>query len=104
MPHGMAVGVGMLVAMYLSVRKTGLGKDIYNSYYQWLTRHVALPGLTLRDIEPMLALMHHDKKCAEGQLLCVLLQDIGAAVIDVVVSDNEVRDALLHVCRKSPKH
>lgn len=99
MPHGLAVGLGMLVAMYLSVHKTGLDGSIYKSYSQWFRQLVPVPALTLRNIEPMLVSMHQDKKCADGQLLCVMLQDIGAAVIDVAVSDNEVRDALLHVCR-----
>ena len=45
----------------------------------------------------MLPLMHQDKKNADGQVCCVLLQEPGAAVIDVTVSDNEIRDAFLHL-------
>ena len=41
--------------------------------------------------------MHQDKKSEDGTLHCVLLQEIGAAVIDVPLTDNEVRDALLKV-------
>ena len=99
MPHGLAVGVGMVVAMYLSIRKVGLSEGVYNAYIQWVKKHIGIPELTLRDVESMLSLMHQDKKCADGELRCVLLQEVGAAMIDVVVSDNEVRDAFLHVCR-----
>ena len=45
----------------------------------------------------MLPLMRQDKKNAEGAIRCVLLQDLGAAMIDVEVTDNEIRDAMLHV-------
>lgn len=94
-PHGVAVGIGMLAAMYLSVKKTGLAEHIYNDYRTWLTGMVDLPHYTLKDIEQMLPLMHHDKKNADGNIRCVLLQEIGAPMIDVPVSDNEVRDTML---------
>ena len=51
----------------------------------------------MKDIERMLPLMRQDKKSADGELRCVLLQDLGAAMIDVPVSDHEVRDAFLHL-------
>lgn len=99
LPHGVAVGIGMQAAMYLSKKKVGLAKDVYTLYSQWLKGHVSLPKYTLKDIEQMLPLMHQDKKSTAGMLRCVLLQDLGAAVIDVEVSDNEVRDAMLKLAR-----
>ena len=45
----------------------------------------------------MLPLMRQDKKNAAGNVRCVLLQELGAAMIDVEVSDNEIRDAFLHL-------
>ena len=45
----------------------------------------------------MLPLMRQDKKNAAGSVRCVLLQELGAAMIDVEVSDNEIRDAFLHL-------
>ncbi|MBR5093240.1 MAG: hypothetical protein IKX32_07210, partial [Bacteroidales bacterium] len=56
---------------------------------------------TLKDIEQMLPLMHQDKKNTAGSLRCVLLQELGAPVIDVEISDNEVRDAFLTTCRSN---
>ena len=100
LPHGIAVGIGMLAAMYLSVKKTGLDSAIYHDYSMWLRRYVDIPQFTLHDIEPMLDLMHHDKKNAAASTQCVLLQALGAAMIDVEVSDNEVRDALLSITRQ----
>ena len=104
LPHGIAVGIGMKAAMYLSVHKLGLQKEVYDSYSQWLTQtlsttHYPLPTYNLKDTEQMLPQMHQDKKGADGELRCVLLQEVGVAVIDVEVSDNEVRDALLTVTK-----
>lgn len=104
LPHGIAVGIGMKVAMYLSVKKLGLEENTYNLYVQWIDHqlsscHIKIPSYCLKDIEQMLSLMRQDKK-NEGELLrCVLLQEVGAPVIDVYVDDNEVRDALLKTCR-----
>lgn len=102
LPHGLAVGIGMKAALYLSAKKTGLPEGVYHEYSQWLKKELVnltsnLSSFTLKDIERMLPLMRQDKKSADGELRCVLLQDLGAAMIDVPVSDHEVRDAFLHL-------
>ena len=104
LPHGIAVGMGMKAAMYLSVKKLGLSEAVYTTYSQWLKEqlsaiHRPLPTFNLKDIEQMLPLMHQDKKNTADELRCVLLQDLGAAVIDITVSDHEVRDAMLKLAR-----
>lgn len=100
LPHGIAVGLGMKAAMYLSVKKIGLPEEILNSYSMWLKEQFTNFGIhpspfNLHDIEQMLPLMRRDKKNADGELRCVLLHSPGAAMIDVTVSDNEVRDTFL---------
>ena len=99
LPHGVAVGIGMQVAIYLSTKKVGLDEEVYTSYSQWLKERIGPHKYSLKDIERMLPLMHQDKKSTAGMLRCVLLQEPGAAVIDVEVSDNEVRDAMLKLAR-----
>lgn len=99
LPHGIAVGIGMKAAMYLSVHKLNLGEDVFNTYAAWLGQFVDVPRYTLKDVERMLQLMHQDKKNSDGTVLCVLLQTLGAAVIDVDVSDNEIRDVLLRLAK-----
>ena len=103
-PHGIAVGIGMQAAMYLSTKKLGLAEEVYQAYSQWLKEQLSrfpfhFSLFTLKDIEQMLPLMHQDKKNTAGSLRCVLLQELGAPVIDVEVNDNEVRDALLRMHR-----
>ena len=99
LPHGISVGIGMKAAMYLSTKKLGLDETTYLSYSKWLEKHVAVPKYTLKDIEKMLPLMRQDKKNATGTIRCVLLQELGAPVIDLEVSDNEVRDTLITIAK-----
>lgn len=101
-PHGIAVAIGMKAAMYLSVKKTGLPEEIYKAYSQWLKKQLVsinshLLSFNLKEIEQMLPLMRQDKKNASGTVRCVLLQEPGAAMIDVEISDNEIRDAMLRL-------
>ncbi len=102
LPHGIAVGMGMQAAMYLSVKKAGFSEEIFKAYSQWLknqltVNNLQLTSFNLKEIEQMLPLMRQDKKNASGTIRCVLLQDLGAAMIDVEVSDNEIRDAMLRL-------
>ena len=102
LPHGIAVGIGMKAAMYLSTKKVGLSEEVYKLYSQWLKEQLLstnshLLSFNLKEIEQMLPLMHQDKKNADGNIRCVLLQEPGASIIDVEVSDNEIRDALLRL-------
>ena len=93
--HGECVAVGMLYALYLSTKKVGLDTSLYRQYKSWLSNRMAVPRLSLKDIEELLGYMRHDKKHHDGEHLCVLLQEPGVPMIDVPVSDNEVRDAVL---------
>ena len=93
--HGLAVGIGMVAAFYLSVQKLGLAQEVLTAYRQALRQLVALPRYTLRDTENLLAFMRKDKKNAGGDIRCVLLQAPGAPVIDLAVDENEIRTALL---------
>ena len=93
--HGVAVGVGLECALYLSSMKLGLSKDIYALFKQMLHHIVALERFTLADTEHILSYMRQDKKNADSLILCVLLQEVGAPVIDVAIDENEIRDALL---------
>lgn len=100
--HGIAVGIGMQAAMYLSTKKTGLSEEVYHAYCQWIKEQLLsinsqLLSFNLKEIESMLPLMRQDKKNAAGTVRCVLLQEPGAAMIDVEISDNEIRDAMLRL-------
>lgn len=95
--HGKAVGIGLICALYLSVRKLGLDPAILDRYRTVTTKLVSLPHYTLRDTEGILSYMRQDKKNANNDILCVLLQNLSAPVIDLPIQENEIRDALLKI-------
>lgn len=93
--HGVAVGLGLACALYLSANKLGFPSKELERYVQVLRSMVQLPRYTLKDTEALLSFMRLDKKNADGLILCVLLQDIAVPVIDVEIDENEIRDAIL---------
>ena len=95
--HGEAVGIGMICALYLSVKKLGLPEAFLDNYRKVACKMVALPHYSLKETEEILTYMRSDKKNAEGEIRCVLLQEPGAPVIDLTVDENEIRDALLKI-------
>jgi len=95
--HGMAVGVGLVCALYLSVQKLGLPQEHLERYRQVASKLMHLPHYSLKETEEIITYMRQDKKNAEGEIRCVLLQDLGAPVIDIAVDENEIRDALLKI-------
>ena len=96
--HGNAVGIGMLCAMQLSVRLTGLPQTVLDRYRTVATKLTTLPHYTLRDTEELLSLMRQDKKNRSGNILCVLLHQVGTPVIDLPVDENLIRQTLLSLC------
>lgn len=98
-PHGIAVGIGMTAALYLSVKKLSLPQEVLERYKATALKLTALPRYTLQDTEGILGYMRQDKKNAEGEIRCVLLQELGAPVIDLAIDENEIRDALLSIGR-----
>ncbi len=97
LPHGAAVGIGLKCELYLSVKKLGMSKKVYDTYCGLLHFLVNVPKFSLHDTERILSYMRKDKKNSNNQILSVLLQEIGVPVIDVAIDENEVRDALLQV-------
>lgn len=95
--HGKAIGIGMVCALYLSVKKLGLPQACLDHYRSVATKLIELPHYTLRDTEALLSFMRQDKKNADGEIRCVLLKELGAPVIDLAVDENEIRDTLLKI-------
>jgi len=97
--HGQAVGIGLACELYLSTKKLGLNPKVYDDALTFKNLLVSFPKLSLRDTEVILSYMRNDKKNRDGLILCVLLQEIASPVIDVSLDENEIRDALLTVCK-----
>lgn len=100
--HGLAVGAGLICALYLSVEKLGLPQDCLDQYRAVAKKFMPIPHYSLQDTETLLSFMRNDKKATIDEdrntiINCVLLQQIGAPVIDLPISENEIRQALLRM-------
>ena len=92
------MGIGLLCALYLSVHKLGMDAAYIERYRSVISKLVTLPHYTLRDTEELLSYMRQDKKNSDGNICCVLMQDITAPVINLPVSELEIRDTFLKLC------
>ncbi len=93
--HGHSVALGMRYALYLSTKKLGLSAEWYKCYCAWQQSVIATPHYSLRDTETLLSFMRVDKKNQDGMINAVLISSPGEAVIDLPLSEEEIRDAFL---------
>ena len=88
--HGEAIAIGMIMEAELSFRTTDLTidernqiKDVFSSIYEYV-------AIDDRDLLAIKELLKHDKKNESNQIRFVLLEQIGKAVIDCLVSEEDI--------------
>ncbi len=92
--HGEAIAIGMIAEAFLSTKKTGLsGKS-----YEDITRYLMMVYQPIR-IEPSVVqkaerLILQDKKNEKATIKGSLLNTIGESEFDVIITLDEVREAL----------
>jgi shikimate kinase / 3-dehydroquinate synthase len=93
-PHGEAVGVGLLQALWLSTRLAGLDPAIERETRRLLKRH-GLPAVH-RGVDPAAVreALSRDKKSSSGRVRFVLLEDVGRPVSGVDVDDALIDEAI----------
>jgi 3-dehydroquinate synthase len=80
MPHGFAVGIGMLIACNIS--ETILQLDVtIRQQLETLLQRYGLPVAANIDTEAVLSVLKMDKKRSAGSISYILLEDIGKPII-----------------------
>ena len=93
--HGYAVMQGMVAELYISVVKTERNREILRQMSHYLVEQYGCPVCSCSDYENLLTLMRSDKKNNRyGEINFTLLTDIGHPVINQVIPDNIVKEAL----------
>lgn len=94
-PHGVAVGWGLLTELILSHIEKGLDSTaLYPLASLIRERYPAFP-FTCGEYEPLLRLMAHDKKNrGDGMLNFTLVPELGSALPDNYLSPETVKEAL----------
>lgn len=91
--HGICVAHGILIALILSHIKLGLPSTQISIYKQQILSNYPTLPLGCKDVETLIALISHDKKCSADEIRFVLLRDIANPVYDISVSNSELKEA-----------
>lgn len=95
LPHGYAVMQGMVAELYLSVVHLGMDREPLRLLSHIMVTYYGRVGWTCKDYDVLLRYMREDKKNVRaGEITFTLLQQIGAPVINQVVSDEAIKEAL----------
>ena len=100
--HGEAVALGMLGALWLSVRQLGLDESVLQNFENQIPMLLSEAEISLSkaDLEPILSYLVHDKKNKGEKPQFVLLEAVGKPVWDVEVEMETVKKALEYVINK----
>ena len=99
--HGEAVALGMLGALWLSVKQCGLDERVLQDYEQQLPMLLSEASLNLTeaDVEPILSYLALDKKNKGGKPQFVLLEAVGKPLWEVTLPSVTVKAALEYVIK-----
>ncbi|MGL4730997.1 MAG: 3-dehydroquinate synthase [Clostridium sp.] len=92
--HGLAVALGMLVAIKISESKLNLNHNIYDRLEN-LYKKIGIPTeYKVDNIDGFLYSINHDKKMENDKIRFTLLEDINKCIIKVDVDESEILDAI----------
>ncbi len=80
--HGYAVAYGMIVELFLSVKKCGFPQKELQNLNNWLLQIYGKFKVEENDFERLFELMTHDKKNESGRINFTLLPEIGEIAIN----------------------
>jgi len=94
--HGEAIAAGMILEGYLSHKLTGLSMVALEEIRKTILGHFKKINFSRQDISIILELLKHDKKNSHGNINFVLLEAIGAAVMDISVHNQFFAEAFAY--------
>lgn len=98
--HGQCVGVGLVAAAAISLRRGLLTQEEYEQICQVLKLY-DLP-LSVKGLSPeaILAATKKDKKMEKGQIKFILMDGLGKSFIDNTVTDEELLVGIRTICKE----
>lgn len=98
--HGEAVALGMLGAIYLSVKYCGLNDSWLLVHEFWLKDNFSYLNLNDLDVEKTFSFISHDKKNKAGKPQFVLISAPEKPKMNVEVSDDDIKESILLIKNK----
>ena len=94
--HGECVFIGVVLASIISYNKGNISKDDLNDIWKTCNSFNSAKLPKDIDIEKIISYTKNDKKVTGNSIKFVLLNKIGEAYIDMNVSDDDMRNALIY--------
>ena len=89
--HGEAIAHGMILESYLSHKVVGLDQKCLTEIVRTIHQHFSIKKFSIEEQEEIINLLRFDKKNRNGQVLFVLLKNIGLAAEDIIVSEDDIK-------------
>ena len=91
--HGEAIAIGIILATYISQKMFNFPNETLNDISENVLKHFSKRLFSEKDIEAIINLLVFDKKNRNGQVLFVLLEDIGRYKTNCSVSNELIYKA-----------
>jgi 3-dehydroquinate synthase len=95
--HGHAVALGMCAESYISMKQKRISEMEFKEIEKTITASFPMINLAADDIKDIIKLMYQDKKNDKGNIRCTLINGIGTAEYDIVLTEEELALSLLHL-------
>lgn len=93
-PHGIAVGVGLITDLYLSVKRIDLERGTLYAFSNYVRDEFPRVPFTCHDYKDLIGIMRHDKKNMGDHISTILLRQPGEPLIVRDVTPKEMEEAL----------
>lgn len=98
-PHGYAVGWGIIVALVMSRLRFGADKDLLYNTLDIVRNIFGAPSVDCKDFDCLIQLMASDKKnIRHGEVSFTLLRAPGNPQIDCAATEKDIRQAMEIAC------
>ena len=94
--HGEAIAIGMILESYVSVQKGFLNQESLDHIATVLTDMYDPSTFSKEEINRIIENLKYDKKNSNGQVLFVLLENIGTPVLNQKVANELILDAFAY--------
>ena len=97
MLHGEAIAHGMILESYLSYKISGLEKHYLTDIITVIKKHYELKGFSEAEQNNIIDLLRYDKKNKNGNVLFVLLKNMGDAVHNISIEHDIIKEAFSYL-------
>ena len=93
MYHGQCVGLGMIAAAYISMKRDILTEGEFFTIMNILDSYEVCGDISSLNVDAVVQATKHDKKMDGDHIRFILIRGIGSSYIDATVTEEEMKEA-----------